>query len=147
MEALEDGKMERGALAAVAERWMSFWRRASLADFDAVHSERFVDHSAAGRSADRDGLRLGVVELYGAFPDFMAESDVVAIDTAEGLVTIRWTATGHCQAPFLGVAARGQMVRFTGMELIRIVQGRVMERWGEWDEAAILAQLKGVLPS
>jgi len=134
--------VRRDELADIAARWMAFWQGGSLDGFDEVHAPHFVDHSSSGRSPDRAGLAAGVRELYRAFPDFMAKTDVLVIDEVQQLVTIRWTATGTCREPFMGVPATGQAVDFTGIELIRIADGQVVERWGEWDEGAILAQLR-----
>jgi predicted ester cyclase len=37
----------------------------------------------------------------------------------------------------------GRTVSFHGIEVIRCSGGVVAERWGEWDEGAILNQLAG----
>jgi predicted ester cyclase len=128
-------------LEEIADRWMSFWQGAPLDDFESVHSPDFVDHSAGDRTPDRIGLRQGIVDLYRAFPDFAAATTVLAIDHAEGLVTIRWTAEGHHDGEFMGIAATGGRIGFAGIELIRIRDGQVVERWGEWDEGGIRRQL------
>ncbi len=68
-------------------------------------------------------------------------SDLV-IDPAAGKVAIRWTATGSHSAPFLGVSATGKQITFHGIEIIRIVHNRIVERWGEWDGIGLLEQLR-----
>lgn len=134
---------QRATLEAVAAKWLSYWQGALLEDFEQTHAPGFADHSASGRPQDRAGLLQGVRDLYAAFPDFTAKAEQVAVDQASGLVTILWSATGHMVGPFLGAAATGRLVRFKGIELIRIRDAKVVERWGEWDEAALKAQING----
>ncbi len=138
--------MDRTSLEEVALRWMRFWQGGTLDSFDAIHPPTFVDHSAAGRAPDRSGLRQGIVELYRAFPDFAAVVDLLAIDDSRSLVTIRWTADGHMRGRFLGATPTGQRVVFTGVEIVRVSGELVAERWGEWDEGAILVQIGNERP-
>ncbi len=133
--------MGRTDIENLAVRWMRFWQGGSLDDFDVVHAETFVDHSSAGRRADRAGLRAAIVELYSAFPDFKATADLVAVNEALGMATIRWSATGRQSGPFLGRAPTNRSVSFQGIEIIHCRGGRIVERWGEWDESALLGQL------
>lgn len=120
---------------------MRLWQGTGLDGFDALHAPDFVDHSASGRATDRDGFRAGIADLYRAFPDFFASVEVMAIDEARALVAIGWSALGHMQGGFLGASPTGRHVTFHGIEIIAIRDGRVTERWGEWDEQAIRAQL------
>lgn len=120
---------------------MRLWQGAGFDGFNAVHAPDFVDHSAAGRPADRAGFRAGIEDLYRAFPDFFASVEAMAIDEARALVAIRWSAVGHMQGSFLGASPSGQRISFRGIEFIAINGGYVTERWGEWDEAAIRRQI------
>ena len=129
------------ALEDVARRWVALWCPGDLADFDALHAPDFVDHSPSGRAADRAGFRAGIVELYQAFPDFRGHVDDLVVEAATGRVAVRWSALGTHRGTFTGRAPTGQTVTFTGIEVLRVAAGRVVERWGEWDTAAIVAQL------
>ena len=134
--------MTRGALEALAHRWMRFWQGGSLEDFESVHAEGFTDRSAGARSSGRDGFKQGVVALYRAFPDFWATTQLVVADEAQSLVALRWSATGHHHGRFFDIAATGRQIAFKGIEIIRARDGLIVERWGEWDEGAILDQLR-----
>ncbi|WP_082312570.1 ester cyclase [Chelatococcus sp. GW1] len=133
--------MDRMSLEDIAQRWMQFWQGGSLASFGDLHAPHFIDHSAAGRAADREGLLQGIRDLYAAFPDFHADIDLLAVDVSKGLVTIRWSATGHMHGRFLGVEPTGRLVGFSGIEIIRVGEGQVVDRWGEWDEPSIREQI------
>ncbi len=133
--------MTRPELQALAERWMEFWRGGDLTDFTTVHAQDFFDHGAAGRPPDRDGLAGSIRALYLAFPDFYAVTEQMAVDQAAGLIAIVWRATGHQRGVFAGLQPTHRIIHFTGLEMIRAAGGQVVERWGEWDETAILRQL------
>ncbi len=106
-----------------------------------MHAPDFIDHSAAGRAADREGFRASIADLYRAFPDFCAAVDAMAIDEVRALVAIRWSAVGHMRGSFLGSPPSGRRVAFRGIEIIAVREGQVTERWGEWDEVAIREQI------
>ncbi|MGH7123500.1 MAG: ester cyclase [Stellaceae bacterium] len=131
----------RASLEATALAWMCFWQGAGLEGFEDLHAPDFVDHSAAGRRPNRDGFRIGIEDLYRAFPDFFATIETMVVDQEQGLVAIRWSGVGHMRGSFLGMPASDRRVSFDGIEIIAIRDRRVTQRWGEWNEAAIRAQI------
>lgn len=126
-------------VGAVARAWADLWNGATRAAFDALHAEDFRDHAAAGRATDRDGAWAGLTALRQAFPDLALTVAEVLVDGDRA--TVRWTATGTHRGAFLGCAPTGRVIRFAGLELVRVVDGRVVERWGEWDGLGLAAQL------
>lgn len=121
---------------------MQLWQGHKPNEFDAIHASDFIDRSSAGRSGDREAFKNGIAQLYEVFPDFIARTEILAIDEAKGLATISWSATGCHLATFMGFPATGRAIRFTGIEIIRCLGGRVVERWGEWNEGSIRDQLQ-----
>ncbi|MBW4022069.1 MAG: ester cyclase [Proteobacteria bacterium] len=135
--------MRRAEIETLARRWIGFWRDGSLEGLEDAKADDFFDRSAAGHDADRAGLKAEVSALHRAFPDLEAVADSISVDVALGVATIRWTATGRHEGEFLGVPPSGRRVSLHGIEVIRCSDGVVAERWGEWDEGAILTQLAG----
>ncbi len=133
-------------LRAIAERWMGdIWRERKLEVFNDLHAPHFIDGSPAGRGADRESYKQSIAELFAAFPDWEAVVDDLVIDETSGKIAVRWTAAGTHQGIFLGVEATGKLVTFRGIEIVRIENGQLIERWGEWDGIDLLAQL-GAFP-
>jgi len=65
---------------------------------------------------------------------------------AEGdKVVARLRISGTHQGEFLGIAPTGKQVTFTGIDILRIAEGKVMEHWGNVDELGMLQQL-GAIP-
>jgi steroid delta-isomerase-like uncharacterized protein len=117
------------------------WRDRDLAAIDELHAPDFVDRSPDGRSGDLAAFRDGVADLFRAFPDFAATTDGLVIDEEAGEVAIRWRATGAHAGRFLGAAPTGKQITFSGIEIIRVEDGRIIERWGEWDGLDLIGQL------
>jgi steroid delta-isomerase-like uncharacterized protein len=67
----------------------------------------------------------------GAFPDI----EVVVEDTiAEGdLVVARCSVRGRHTGDHLGVAASNAPVKFTGIAIGRIIDGKIVEAWNDFD--------------
>jgi steroid delta-isomerase-like uncharacterized protein len=136
----------RRELEEITERWIDQgWRKGDADAVLAMYADHFVDLSSpyAGRGTRDDNVR-GIRDLYAAFPDFHTEIDDLVIDTEAGKVAVRWTATGTHQGEFLGVATTGNSVTFRGIETLRIVDGMIVERAGEWDGIEILRQIGGL---
>src|SRR4029450_9349697 len=83
-----------------------------------------------------------IVQLYAAFPDFYARIEDILIDAAQGKAAVRWTATGTHRGAFMGCDPTGRVIRFKCIEIIRIDNGRIAERWGEWNPVELLEQLR-----
>ena len=130
-------------LHTLAHRWIDEgWQRGNAGIVDELHDVNFVDRSPSGRTPDREGFKQGIRELYAAFPDFHAVIEDLVVDAATGKVAIRWSATGTHRGAFMGVAPTGRSITFTGIEIVRIENGLIIERWGEWDAVDLLRQLR-----
>ncbi len=131
-----------GHLRAIARRWIELgWQKGRPGVVDELHAAHFVDHDPAGRAPDCEGFREGIRQLYAAFPDLHAVVEDLVVDATTGKVAVRWSATGTHRGAFLGVAPTGRTITFKGIEIIRIADGRIVERWGEWDGIDLLQQL------
>ncbi len=134
----------RHRLRTIASRWIEEgWQEGNSGVVDELHDASFVDHCPSGRAPDREGFKQGIHELYAAFPDFHATAEDLVVDAATGKVAIRWSATGTHRGHFMGIAPTGRSIKFSGIEIIRVENGRIVERWGEWDGIDLLQQLRG----
>ncbi len=129
-------------LRRITLRWIEEgWRNGNPAVVDELHAPDFVDHAPAGRDPGNDGFRRGIEELHAAFPDFSAVVEDLVVDALSGTVAVRWVATGTHRGSYLGAPASGNVVTFAGIEIVRIRDDRITERWGEWDGIGLLRQL------
>lgn len=132
----------RDELRRIVERWIEEgWRRGDVAVVDELHAPDFVDHDPGGRSPDNSGFKQGIADLYRAFPNLEANVEDVVVDLEAATVAVRWSARGAHTGPYLGSPPTGGTIHFKGIEIVRIRDGRITERWGEWDGMDLLEQL------
>jgi len=134
--------MKKNDLARIAHMWIAEgWSRGNPDMVYELHSPDFVDHDAAGRPDNREGFREGIIALYRAFPDLQCVVDDLVINEETGTVSVRWSGSGTHQGTFLGAEPTGRRIAFTGIEIIRIRDGLITERWGQWDGLSLLEQV------
>lgn len=96
-----------------------------------------------GMPGGRDGVKALTSMLHSAFPDFKARIDDLV---AEGdRVVMRQTWSGTHQGEFMGIPATGRQVSFGVIDILRMVDGRCAEHWGQMDSMGLMMQL-GALP-
>lgn len=98
----------------------------------------------SGIPSGLEGAKAAHRVMLIGFPDHQTIiDDLIAED---GKVAARITMTGSHQGEFMGVPPTGRSVKFTGMYIARIENGKIVEHCGEEDGVSLLQQL-GVLPS
>jgi predicted ester cyclase len=116
----------------------------NLALIDELAAPTFVNHTPApGLSPDREGIKQLLSMFRAAFPDgVMTIEDMIA----EGdKVVSRKTYRGTHQGEFLGIPPTGRQVSVGLIDIMRLVDGQVVEHWSVGDDLGMLQQL-GVLP-
>jgi steroid delta-isomerase-like uncharacterized protein len=85
------------------------------------------------------GFKQMVAGLLAAFPDlhFTIEDQIAVGDK----VATRWVAEGTNTAALGDVPPTGRRVRVDGLILDRVTDGRVVERWEQWDQMGMMQQL------
>jgi predicted ester cyclase len=84
-------------------------------------------------------LRNGLTTLFDAFPDF--HFTVLDQVGEADRVVIRYRAEGTHRAEFLGVAATGRHIDYTGIIMLKLSEGRIAEFWAQPDQLGVLKQL------
>ena len=96
-----------------------------------------------GQLRGPEGIRGNVERGHASFESWRFDvEDVVA----EGdRVVTRVVMRGRSKAEFLGMAPTGKEVEVSGITIHRIADGKIAERWGNWNTIGMLQQL-GRLP-
>jgi steroid delta-isomerase-like uncharacterized protein len=109
---------------------------------DQIYSKDFVNHGLTrdvSLKEDQDAARGWKL----AFPDLKM---TVVQEIAEGdLVTVLWTGTGTNTGLGNGLPATGKSGKIRGITIWRIVNGKIVEEWSEFDQLTIMKQL-GLIP-
>ena len=112
---------------------------------DELCSTGFVNHSAPpGVPSNCEGVKQVTAMFRQAFPDsYFTIEDMVA----EGdKVATRKTFHGTHQGEFMGIPPTGQQVSIGLIDIVRIVDGKVVEHWSMGDNFGMMQQL-GVIPT
>ena len=89
-----------------------------------------------------EGAKTAHQIMLAAFPDYhtLIEDMIAEGDKVAARIRMTGTNTGD----FMGIPATGKHIEFTGMYIVRIVNRKIVEHWGEEDGVSLLQQL-GVL--
>ena len=122
-------------------RWVEALNRGDVSGADDAFAPDCVIHITGSPVADLDlaGFKQMVAALLAAFPDlrFTIEDQIVAGDKA----AFRWMAEGTNTGALGSAPPTGKRVRIDGLLLDRTIGGRVVERWEQWDQPAMMRQL------
>ena len=90
-----------------------------------------------------EGQKQLVTVYRNAFPDvhFTIDDQIAEGDK----VVTRWTGRGTHKGELFGIPATGKSSTVTGIAVDRIVNGKIAESWGIFDQFGMMQQL-GVIP-
>jgi steroid delta-isomerase-like uncharacterized protein len=116
----------------------------TLGDLTAVDrylDPAFVNHDPPypGGPDTAEGMRQAAVMFRAACPDW--HSDLEQLVEEGDIVVERFTARGTRRDELMGVPANGEPLELRGINIFRIRDDRIVERWGRLDEAGMARQL------
>jgi steroid delta-isomerase-like uncharacterized protein len=116
--------------------------KGDLGAIDRYLDPGFVNHDPPypGAPDGPEGMRQAAAMFRAALPDW--HSEVEQLIEEDDVVVERFTASGtHTGAEIMGVPASGRAVELAGINVFRIANGRIVERWGRLDELGLARQL------
>ncbi|MFQ5944520.1 MAG: ester cyclase [Anaerolineales bacterium] len=131
---------------AIARRFFEeVWNQGNLKVVDELLGPDFVASGVpSGIPPHREGFKEFVTMNRAAFPDM---NIYIEDQIAEGdLVITRFKIRGTHQGVFAGIPPTNKQVTGTGIGIDRIVDGRIVEAWTNYDEYGMLVQL-GAIPA
>jgi steroid delta-isomerase-like uncharacterized protein len=123
---------------ALPRRWIEGINKGNLALFDEIYGD-CIYHSPSTGELKREALKQFISSLLAAFPDgrWKVEDQVAEGDK----VATRWSFTGTHKGELMGLAPTRKQVKTSGMVIDRIVNGKVVEEWEEWDALGMTQQM------
>jgi steroid delta-isomerase-like uncharacterized protein len=125
-------------------RWFAeVWNKGSEEAIDEMFAEDGIAHGLADESGNPlrgpAGFKPFFRKFRAAFPDI----EVVVEDTiTEGdKIAARCTVRGKHQSDSLGFAATQQPMEITGMTIVRVRDGKIVEAWNNFDFMSMFQQL------
>ncbi len=96
-----------------------------------------------GQGAGRQGLRDRATMLKEGLAVRFTIEDVIQCDDK---LVVRWTNSGTHVGQFLGIPPTNKSFSVAGIDIYRLVDGKLAEHWHVIDQLALLQQL-GLIPS
>ena len=120
------------------------WNRGNVAILEELVASDIVIHLPSESIYGPEGIKRFFSMLRGAFPDlqFTIEDQIADGDS----VVTRWSAHATNLTSFQGIPPTGRQVSLSGIDIDRIVNGKVVECWSVSDDLGILQQL-GAIPT
>ena len=113
---------------------------------DELIADDLVEHQDFGprHAPGAEGVKAVIASLHRAFSDFRLTIEDVSVvgDT----VWTRNVATGTHDGPFMGHAPTGRSIRIDVFDVLRVVDGKIVEHWGVPDRLSVLLQIGALQP-
>jgi len=133
---------------AIAEKFFdSVWNKGDFSVLDTLVTPDAVDHSTVGGKSKTEKGSASFRAIVSMFRHSMQdihlaiEQEVYAGDK----VVHRWVLRGTDTGGLMGMPASGKVLTFSGTTIVRMSEGKIVERWASVDELGLLQQL-GVIP-
>jgi steroid delta-isomerase-like uncharacterized protein len=128
---------------ALMQRWFQeVWNEGRT---ETVYELMSPDAVAVGQSGPKDEIHgpkefeAFVDRIRGAFSDIRIKvEDVVGADDK---VVVRWSGVMAHTGDGMGFPATGKTIHVGGISIARVVNGKIVEGWDNWDQLAMLEQL------
>jgi steroid delta-isomerase-like uncharacterized protein len=131
--------------AIVRRLFEELWNKGNLSLADELFSPNYAHYDPStpdvGRGPESEKKRATLYRT--AFPDLrLTIEDIIA----EGeTVMARWSCRGTHKGDLSGIAPTGKQFTISGVTIARLVNGKLVEGWVNWDALGIMQQL-GVVP-
>ncbi len=129
--------------AAVRRFWEGF-NAHNPEVWDEVCTPNFINHdpSLPVPDADLQTIKEVIGGLLATFPDLKSDEEDLISDGDK--IVVRRTFRGTHKGEFMGVAASGREVTFTGTFIDRLTGGKIDEQWAVFDALGLMQQIGGV---
>lgn len=127
----------------LVRRWFDeVWNRRDATAIGRLLSKNAVAHGLAADGGDLIGPD-GFVPFHSSFLNGFADLQLTIEDLIEedDRVAARWRVTGTLSGEGLGVAPTGRRMSITGMTIVRIQDGLIVEGWNNFDVLGMHQQL------
>jgi predicted ester cyclase len=116
-----------------------------LSVFDELISPSFIDHEAEGSEpGGPEGEKALLSSIRESFPDW--RWDIEEMLAAEDKVVTRYVVRPAHQGAYIGAAPTNKEVAITGINIVHLEGGKIVESLGNSDQLGWLRQI-GVVPA
>lgn len=125
----------------LARQWFEgVWNKRNRETIFALVHPTCVGHHEGEVSNGPAEIEAMRSRLLGLLPDLHVTVEDIVADGDDAVV--RWRFSGSHTGTAGPLAATGRAVSFSGMTWLKFREGRIVEGWDSWNQAALLQQLQ-----
>ena len=125
---------------AVALRWVQeVWNEGRFDVIDELHAEDYVRHHESDAGVGPEHYKAHLKNVLQVIPDSHVEVEQVIAD--DELVMLRITQSGTHRGRYGNVEPTGRRISFQAIDILHVVDGKIVESWHSYDRLSILAQM------
>ena len=128
---------------ALLRRWFEeVWNQGRLETIHELMAPECIGTGQAGSGMVIRGpqeFQAFVENLRAAFPDMHVTIED-GFESGEKAV-VRWSAIMTHRGDQLGVPATGKRISISGISMVRIVNGKIVEGWDNWDQMTMMQEI------
>lgn len=129
-------------LKSLAEAYVAAWNSGSADGLDAVISADFKRHavptSPVPLSEGLEGMKQAMAGAHATFEGFNVVIDEVIV--SDNRYVMRWTYSGTHTGEG-NEALAGKKVKNSGVSVVHVADGKMVEEWATWDNLSTMMQL------
>jgi steroid delta-isomerase-like uncharacterized protein len=129
---------------AIVRRLFEESWKGNLDVVDELTAGDYIGHDPANPEPLRgpEAVKEFITTYRAAFPDARI---TVEQQLAEGdLVATRWSGRGTHEGELMGIQATGKQVSVSGLTISRLLDGKIVEQFENWDTLGMLQQLDAI---
>jgi steroid delta-isomerase-like uncharacterized protein len=132
--------MPSANVALIRRIFAQVWNKGNITIVGEIVSPKYTGHDPVIKH--EPGIKAfgqHACQIRATFPDI--KFTIEDLLEADGKVAVRWSAQGTHKATFLGVPPTGKRVNVTGVTVMRVSRGKLLESWANWDALGMMQQL------
>ena len=111
-----------------------------LDELDELMVPGFIDHDPEpDQVPGAEGVKEAFRRLRSGFPDLKLAPETMYVEGDTLIARVR--VTGTHDGEYFGIPPTGKRVDVTGIDIVRIEEGKAVERWGVFDALKLMQQL------
>lgn len=118
------------------------WNKGRVSAIDDLASTQAVIHGLTSEPIDLAGFKQFHAAYRNAFPDIKLQVDDVVSEGEK--IAVRWSGTGTHLGDGLGFPPTGNPVRLSGMLIMTVDNGKLVEGWNSLDELGLAQQIGAI---
>ena len=125
----------------IAEDFVKVWDASSPPGLaERTYGTGYVEHHPLpGQGEGVDGVNQLAQMYFAVFPDLTTTVEAVVHDG--DLTVVRWSCVGTHEGDQMGPPTH-RRVHFSGIDILRVSGGKVVEHWGETNGLEVMQQLQ-----